>query len=42
MHSLTSAPDIGEWSASCLATLPPGKEPLVCIGWEAGWAQEPV
>jgi hypothetical protein len=24
------------------AALPPGKEPLVPIGWEAGWAPEPV
>jgi hypothetical protein len=24
------------------ATLPPGKESLVPIGWEAGWATEPV
>jgi hypothetical protein len=23
------------------ATLSPGKEPLVPIGWEAGWAPEP-
>jgi len=25
-----------------LATLPPGKEPLVPTGEEAGWASEPV
>jgi hypothetical protein len=25
-----------------LATLPPGKEPLVPIGWEAGWLPELV
>jgi hypothetical protein len=24
------------------AALPPGKEPLVPIGYEAGWAPEPV
>jgi hypothetical protein len=24
------------------ATLPPGKEPPVTIGYEAGWAPEPV
>jgi len=24
------------------AALPPGKEPLVPTGWEAGWAPEPV
>jgi hypothetical protein len=24
------------------AALPPGKEPLVPIGWEAGWAPESV
>jgi len=24
------------------ASLPPGKEPLVSIEWEAGWAPEPV
>jgi hypothetical protein len=23
------------------AALPPGREPLVPIGWEAGWAPEP-
>jgi hypothetical protein len=31
-HSLTSAPDGGEWSASRPAALPPGKETLVPIG----------
>jgi hypothetical protein len=24
------------------AALPPGKKPLVSIGWEAGWAPEPL
>jgi hypothetical protein len=24
------------------AVLPPGKEPPVPIGWEAGWTSEPV
>jgi hypothetical protein len=24
------------------AALPPGKEPLVTIGYDAGWALEPV
>jgi hypothetical protein len=24
------------------AALPPGKEPLVLIGYEAGWTPEPV
>jgi hypothetical protein len=24
------------------AALPPGKEPLVLIGYEAGWAPEPI
>jgi hypothetical protein len=32
-HSLTSAVDGGEWSASLPAALPPGKESLVTIGW---------
>jgi hypothetical protein len=32
-----------EWSASRLGrALPPGKEPPVPIGQEAGWASEPV
>jgi hypothetical protein len=40
---LTSALDGGEWSASRPGrTLPPGKEPPVPIGQEAGWAPEPV
>jgi hypothetical protein len=33
-HSSTSALDGGEWSASRPAALPPGKEPLVPIGYE--------
>jgi hypothetical protein len=42
-HSLTSALDGGEWSASCPGrALPPGKGPPVPIGQEAGWAPEPV
>jgi hypothetical protein len=37
---LTSALDGGEWSASRRGrALPPGKEPPVPIGQEAGWAQ---
>jgi hypothetical protein len=33
----------GEWLASRLGrALPPGKEPLVPPGQEAGWAPEPV
>jgi hypothetical protein len=33
----------GEWSASRPGrALPPGKEPPVPIGQEAGWAPEPV
>jgi hypothetical protein len=40
---LTSALDGGEWSASRPGrALPPGKEPPVPIGQEAGWAPEPV
>jgi hypothetical protein len=40
---LTSALDSGEWSASHPGRdLPPGKEPPVPIGQEAGWAPEPV
>jgi hypothetical protein len=40
---LTSALDGGEWSASRPGrALPPGKEHLVPIGQEAGWAPEPV
>jgi hypothetical protein len=40
---LTSALDGGEWWASRPGrALPPGKEPLVPIGQEAGWAPEPV
>jgi hypothetical protein len=40
---LTSALDGGEWSASCPGSaLPPGKEAMVPIGREAGWAPEPV
>jgi hypothetical protein len=39
----TSTLDGGEWSASRLGrAFPPGKEPLVPIGQEAGWAPEPV
>jgi hypothetical protein len=41
--NLTSALDGGEWSASHPGhALPPGKEPPVPIGQEAGWAPEPV
>jgi hypothetical protein len=36
---LTSALD-GQLHAP--VALPPGKEPLVLIGWETGWALEPV
>jgi hypothetical protein len=40
---LTSALDGGEWSASRPGrALPPGKEPPVPIGQEAGWAAEAV
>jgi hypothetical protein len=35
---LILALDGGEWPASCPATLLPGKELLVHIGKEAGWA----
>jgi hypothetical protein len=41
MHSLTSALDREEWSASRPSRFTPGKEPLVPIGQEAGWAAEP-
>jgi hypothetical protein len=40
-HSLTSALGGSEWSASRPAALVPGKENLVTIGYEAGWATEP-
>jgi hypothetical protein len=40
---LTSALDGGEWSALRPdRSLPPGKGPPVSIGYEAGWAPEPV
>jgi hypothetical protein len=40
---LTSALYGGEWSASRPGrALPPGKEPPVPIGQEAGWVPEPV
>jgi hypothetical protein len=40
---LTSALDGGEWSASRPGrALPPGKGRPVPIGYEAGWAPEPV
>jgi hypothetical protein len=40
---LTSALDEGEWPASRPShALPPGKEPPIPIGREAGWAPEPV
>jgi hypothetical protein len=40
---LTLALNGGEWSASLPGcTLPPGKEPTVPIGQEAGWLPEPV
>jgi hypothetical protein len=40
---LTSALEGGEWSASRPSrALPPGKEPLVPIVYEAVWAPEPV
>jgi hypothetical protein len=35
---LTRALDEGEWSASRPSRFTPGKEPLVPIGQEAGWA----
>jgi hypothetical protein len=40
---LTSALDGGKWLASRPGrALPPGKEPPVPIGQEAGWTPEPV
>jgi hypothetical protein len=39
---LSSLLDGGEWTASPTAALPPGKEPPVSIGYEAGWVSEPV
>jgi hypothetical protein len=40
---LTSALDGGEWSESRPGrALPPGKGPPVPIGYEAGWAPQPV
>jgi len=42
-HSfLTSAGDGGEWSVSHWLLHPPGKEPLVRIELEAGWALKMV
>jgi hypothetical protein len=38
----TSTLDEGEWSASRPGSFTPGKSPPVPIGWEAGWAPEPV
>jgi hypothetical protein len=38
----TSALGGGEWSASRPGRFPLGKEPPVPIGYEAGWAPEPV
>jgi hypothetical protein len=41
--SLTSALDVGEWSALRPGRdLPPGKAPPVPTVQEAGWAPEPV
>jgi hypothetical protein len=40
-HSLTSALDGGEWSASRPGRFTPGEKPLVTIGYEAGWNSEP-
>jgi hypothetical protein len=40
-HPLTSALDGDEWSTSRPSLFTPGKEPLVPIGEEAGWAPEP-
>jgi hypothetical protein len=39
---LNAAQDGGQWSASRLAALPRGNNPLVRIVWEAGWGPEPV
>jgi hypothetical protein len=41
-HSLASALDGGEWSASRPGRFTPREEPLVPIGQEAGWASESV
>jgi hypothetical protein len=40
-HSLASALDGGEWSASRPGRFIPGKGPLVPTEQEAGWAPEP-
>jgi len=39
---LTSAVDGGKWSASCLGHCTLGKEPLVPVIEEAGWAPKQV
>jgi hypothetical protein len=39
---LTSALVGGEWSASRPDSFTPGENPPVPIGYEAGWAPEPV
>jgi hypothetical protein len=39
MHSLTSALDGGEWSASTPAALPPGKEPQYPLDRRLGGPQ---
>jgi len=41
-HSLTSTLDGGEWSASHPGCFTSRENPLVPIGWEAGWAPEPL
>jgi hypothetical protein len=39
---MTSTLDGRKWSAHTLAALIPGKEPVVPIGYEHGWAPEPM
>jgi len=41
-HSLTATLDGDECRLDAPAALPPGKDPLVPVGEEAGWAPEPV
>jgi hypothetical protein len=40
-HSLTSALDGVSGQLHAPGVLPPGKEPLVPTGYEAGWAPQP-
>jgi len=39
--ALTPALNEGEWSASRLTALPPGRKLMVPNGWDSAWAPEP-